>query len=217
MLNRNEFRTIWELAFRWEGLEPPEQEPSELPEGVTDKIDKIIWAFRRERLPLRHPSTLLANPDRDSAIELLFIDRTLFRLRRCQKRKDFRQKLLDQLYVMRPELLDWCDKDRIDPPAFWGSIERGSKLPVGRHFQEEIDKNRCQAIAQTLWDIDPSIHPAHMAESKYLQQYGNGAQCRDEATVKRWIADVDPKKGERRPGRPARTRYLIDLENGGLA
>lgn len=227
MLNRNEFRSIWDLAYRWEGLEPPEKQPSELPDGVVDKIDKLIWGVRRERIPLRHPSSLLVNPTRSNWIDLVIFDRKFLRLVFYHIRKKFPREFLDRLYIMRPDLLEWCDLERKEPPGFWmpaerqallsGPVPASGKVPIGRHLPEDIDRNRCQAIALTLWDIDPNIHPAHMVRCKYVRSFGNGAQYKDENTLKRWIAEVDPKRGERKPGPPPRISYLIDLEKGGLA
>jgi hypothetical protein len=225
MLNKNDFRSIWDIAHRWEGIEPPEHDPEELSEEVSDKIQKLIWAFRREQITLRHPSGLKVNPDRDDLIDLLILDRTLLKLNKCLKIKKFPRSLINKLFIMRGELLNWCDYDRIEPPAFWDDgntrttikdPQPQGKLLIGRHLTEEMDKNRCQAIALTLWGLDPNIHPAHMAKSKAMQIYGNGRDYKGKdgeyETVKKWIKEVDPKNGERKPGKPVNVRYLIDLE-----
>lgn len=92
------------------------------------------------------------------------------------------------------------------------------KSAIGKHRNEAIDKQSCQAIARTLWDIDARIHPAHMARSKAVPQYGNGAQYKDENTVKGWIAEVDPSRKERKSGRPPTdpSDYRVNLETGAL-
>jgi hypothetical protein len=65
--------------------------------------------------------------------------------------------------------------------------------------------------------MDPNIHPAHMAQARAIRLYGNGKLYKDENTVKGWISDVDPRKGQRKTGRPENIPYRIDLETGGLA
>jgi len=223
MLNKNDFKSIWEVAHRWEEIEPSDIDPPALNEGVNDKIQKLIWAFRREQLILRNYKGLKVSHPNQSIIDVLFIDWTFFRLNSCLKKKHFPRLLLDRLFVMRSDLLTWCDKDWIEAPEFWDDREKltntltpQGKPLFGRHQTEETDKNRCQAIALTLWGLDPSIHPAHMAKSKAMQIYGNGRSYKgkDEEyeTVKKWIKEVDPLRGERKDGKPPKVNYPINLE-----
>ncbi len=56
MLDLDEFKSIWEIVFCWEGLQPPDDDPTSIPDGVKKKIEKLIWAFREEQLKLRDSS-----------------------------------------------------------------------------------------------------------------------------------------------------------------
>lgn len=69
----------------------------------------------------------------------------------------------------------------------------------------------CKAIASTIWELDPAIHPNHIARSKILQRIGNGAQY-DISTITDWIAELDPQKDYRKPGRPPKENYSIKFE-----
>ncbi|MEK7153684.1 MAG: hypothetical protein AAB834_07055, partial [Patescibacteria group bacterium] len=82
---------------------------------------------------------------------------------------------------------------------------------MARHRDEAIDKQLCQAIARTLWDIDPQVHPAHMIKHKAIRRYGNAATYKDDETIRSWIAEVDPLKGQRKAGRPPTVPYVLDL------
>jgi hypothetical protein len=134
----------------------------------------------------------------------------------------FEQTILDSLFVTRSEVLRWCEEDFLTPPAIWapGAKTTGGaevqKVAVGRHREEAIDKLLCQAIARTLWDIDPQIPPAHMIKHKAILKYGNAGLYEDDDTIRGWIVEFDPQRRERKPGRPPSVRYILDLENGGL-
>lgn len=43
MLHKNDFRSIWELAHLWAEQDPAITDPENLPEAVTDKLQKLIW------------------------------------------------------------------------------------------------------------------------------------------------------------------------------
>jgi hypothetical protein len=129
---------------------------------------------------------------------------------------------LSKLYCERAEVLAWCEKELLTPPSFWAknmAKEPLSKRPPleDRLRNEELDRLVCQAIARVYWDIDPNIHPAHMGMAKAIKLYGNGKLYKDQNTIKSWIAEVDPRKGERKTGRPENIPYRIDLETGQLA
>lgn len=213
MLYKTDFKTLWEIAFRWEGLEPPKHDFPELPEAVTENIYRISWAFFRRKFPLRKESGRRVLDGEDLLDEFLF-NRSRNKLIRCLQRKIYPQKFLDGLYILRADLMKWCAEEFIEPPGFW--IEKPYKPLVGRHKNQEQDKQLCQAIARCYWDLDPNIHPAHMARCKAIRIYGNGGHY-EEDTVKGWIVEYDPQRDQRKPGRPPAADYLIDLENGCLS
>ena len=53
MLPTNDFRSIWELAHLWEGYNPEQTDPANLPVPVVDKLQKLIWGFLGSHLALR--------------------------------------------------------------------------------------------------------------------------------------------------------------------
>ena len=222
MLPTNDFRSIWELAHLWEGYNPEQTDPANLPVPVVDKVQKLIWGFLGSHLALRKAKGWRVPPDN------LFL--FLFNVNRIRVRlwdiatgeRPYDRKFLSGLFVRRAQLLQWCEKEYLAPPKIWAPAFSGSdsaaRTAIGKHKNEAIDKQLCQALARTLWDIDARIHPAHMARSKAVLQYGNGAQYKDENTVKGWVAEVDPLRKERKSGRPPTdpSEYRIDLETGAL-
>ncbi len=220
MFPRSEFRSIWEVAHNWSGLDPNQSSSDSLPDDVKEHILRIVWAYLRKHVALRKVrwGRSWRIPEEDFHLFLVFfnINRTRVRLLRAIQNSKFDKLLFDGIYVMRADILKWCYAEYLDPPPMWRKEvpppENTSKKPNGRHYDEDIDKNRCQAIAMTLWDFDPNIHPAHMARSYAVRKYGNGDRYVDEDTVKNWIAEVDPIKSSRKPGRPPETKYGIDLK-----
>lgn len=227
MLDLDEFKSIWEIVFCWESLQPPDDDPTSIPDGVRKKIEKLIWAFREEQLKLRDSSGQPVYDSRSDIIDILFLNRTRKLLKRCFKQKRYPKSALDELFIKRSDLLKWCKDDFTNLPEFWiddtakpaNEVSQDKQL-FGRHISEDQDKQLCQSIARTLWDIDPNIHPAHMAKSWAILKYGNGAHYKggdgECETIKKWIREFDPKRSSRGDGRPRKTPYLIDLDNGGL-
>lgn len=220
-LESKDFLTIWDIAHRWAGYDADATEPQSLPEDAKYWIHKVVFGYFSKDLVLRRKNGKRVL-DEDIYLLLVFnVTPWRSRLWECLTRDVFDKDFLNSLYVMRSQIITWCAKEHIDPPAFWTAL-RPEAEPAGkptinnRRKDEEIDRLVCQAIARSYWDIDPQIHPAHMAKAKAIRLYGNGKQYKDPDTVKGWILEVDPLKDQRKIGRPPEIPYLIDLETGGL-
>lgn len=219
MFPRSEFRSIWEVAHNWSGLDPL-QSSGPPPEDVQENILKIIWAYIRSKVALRHQkwgrSWRVPVEDINLLVFFLNLNRARVKLLRAAQTRQFDKSFLDGIFVMRADILKWCQDEYLEPPPMWKRettpVETTNKKPSGRHYDEDIDKNRCQAIAMALWDLDPKIHPAHMARSYAVRKFGNGNRYKDDETVRNWIAEVDPVKGSRKAGRPPEPNYSIDLK-----
>ncbi len=221
-LPRNDFRSIWEIAHVWEGFNPEQTDPENPPEPVADKLQKLIWGYLNAQLSLRYTRGWRVLPD---SMFLFFfnLNRTRVHLGEIAVgEKPYDKVFLSGLFVRRGQFLRWCEKEYLTPPKIWAPAvspaDSMGRPAVGKHHNEANDKQSCQAIARTLWDIDARIHPAHMAKSKAVLQYGNGAHYKGENTVKGWVGEVDPLRKERKPGRPPvdASEYLIHLETGAL-
>ncbi len=217
MLHPNDFRSIWELSHLWEGADP-----ANLPASVTDKIQKIIWGYLGKHLVLRRVNGGRVPPD-DIYLLIFNINRWRVKLIRCVDYEVYDKDFLSSIYVMRAEILRWCSYEYITPPEIWSvdrktdsNVEAVNKTVVGRHKEDEINKQVCQAIARTLWDFDPRIHPAHMVDHMAILKYGKAEIYKDPETIRNWIVEVDRLRKERKTGRPPDVRYLIDMRNGGF-
>lgn len=212
--HRQDFLSIWALANAWAEEEPITSSADEIPLEVKRYIGKLILAYFRKELSLRTKDGFRIIGH--GTFEKLFdIDKGFEQLWKClTQAPDI--AFLDGVYVMRSEVIRWCEAEFIEPPRLWKPVtdndETPKKKPAGRHYTEEIDKNRCQAIAMAYWDIDPSIHPAHMAKSYAIRKFGNGEMYKDADTVKKWITELDPQAKDRNSGRPPTAPYKIDLK-----
>lgn len=123
-----------------------------------------MWAFIRNKIGLRRKSGYMVSQD---PLFLLFfsLNRTRMRLLKAVRARQFEKDFLDSLFVMRSEVLKWCAEEFLAPPGIWAgdmALPNGGDAPKpisGRHREDEINKQLCQAIARALWDIDPQIHP----------------------------------------------------------
>lgn len=65
------------------------------------------------------------------------------------------------------------------------------------------DKIACQAIAGTLWKVDPNLTIKDMAEHEYIIPY---VRKYTEKTIREvWLSEVDPRSNEQKVGRPKKT------------
>lgn len=85
-----------------------------------------------------------------------------------------------------------------EPPAILTPTEKVTPLR-----QSQLDKARCQAIAQVLWEENPTRTIADMIRDKRILKFGNGNQYADE-TLHGWLKDVDPRPPEAKVGRPVK-------------
>lgn len=225
-LGSNDYQSIWQAAHRWHSFDPDNTDPANLPVEVRKTIFRIIRGYLQKQLILRKNNGYRI-PYED--IFLLFfynINRKRMRLSSCILKGEFDKPFLNSIFIERSNVLTWCNNHHIAPPPFWieqrpsapgDSTNIANKFVLDNRIRDDrLDKLVCQAIARTLWQIDPNIHPSHMAKSKFIQRYGNGKLYTDENTVKNWIVEVDPMKSERKTGRPPKTDYLIDLQTGDL-
>jgi hypothetical protein len=216
-----DYLSIWEVSHRWLDIDPNSTDESDLPEELQYLIQKIVEGYWNSHLRLRRKNG--RRIPRESLM-IFFWNFNFWQkaLERCLFDNEYKKSNLDNFLVNRSELFRLCENEDLDPPEFWkrkktSDIEDARPIVTHRPKNEAHDRLVCQAIARTYWDIDPQIHPAHMAKSRAIMLYANGKIYKDENTIKNWIAEVDPLKNQRKIGRPKDVDYLIDLENGVLS
>jgi hypothetical protein len=76
-----------------------------------------------------------------------------------------------------------------------------AKEPIPRAMQ--FAKERCQAMAKYLWDLHPDMNQADMVAHKSIFNLNiTGGKNYKIETIKKWVAEVDPRAAEKKIGRP---------------
>lgn len=205
-----DFRSVWNLAHDWAGFDPNKTDVKNLPKPVYLNLQRLSSAVIVRALPAQ--TKKLAIFVDDSLMTLLFDARHFIKLLFCKWGRSIDANYLKSIYVKRIHFIELCEKERLPYSGFWVLTQVETPHKVTYRPKNEIeDKAVCRAIALTLWEIDPDIHPSHLANSKAIQSYANG-KLYDLETIKEWIADLDPQQKHRKPGRPPKIDYKIDLK-----
>ncbi|MBK9661560.1 MAG: hypothetical protein IPO71_00020 [Nitrosomonas sp.] len=210
-----DYQTVWQLAHNWADADPDKTDTNAISPKLRENIIRLMLAIRNKKISARTRKRSIFIDD--SVISLIVDTPHYLKTLNCLLKDAINKAYLDSLYVKREEVIDLCIRSHYDPPSCW----MPKHLPDGqtvtkeaknyRPADENEDRIRCQAIASTLWELDPAIHPNHIARSKILQRIGNGAQY-DISTITDWIAELDPQKDYRKPGRPPKPQYVIKFE-----
>ncbi|MCE7915611.1 MAG: hypothetical protein DYH15_13305 [Nitrosomonas sp. PRO4] len=209
-----DFKTVWQLAHDWTGEESDKTDPIAISPELRIAIDRLIRAIGGKEISGRWKGYRIFYDN--SIFSFIFDFRHVIWFYLLLIHNSISRNYLDNLYVKRNEVIDWCGKSYYDLPPCWKPKDLldkqfGKETKNHRPVNETEDRIRCQAIASALWELDRDIHPVHLVRSKILQRFGNGREY-SEDTLKRWIAEVDPKNGQRKSGRPDNIEYKIVLE-----
>jgi len=106
--------------------------------------------------------------------------------------------------VIIASFIDWAIESNIEVPAAYTKYTANYKNSKARYYEKlgvkksTIHHERCRAVAEMLWSIDPGIPIAEMARRPEIIQFGCEGQIYDMRTISRWLASL---KADRRPGR----------------
>ena len=132
----------------------------------------------------------------------------------CFRRSQFDRELLTQRYTTQTAFRALLEQEGLPFPEFWKTEyelaepteikddERNEDTRPPRASQ--IDKERVQAIALTLWDIDPNLTITALTKHPAILRYGNGKHYNIK-TLRQWITEVDPRPPEKKRGRPKKS------------
>lgn len=213
--NNPDFKTVWQLAHDWEGERPDQTDPNAISPKLRIAIDRLMRAISGKEISARWKGYRIFL---DNWLLTLIFEFSHFKqFYRWLMHHKFSKDYLDNLYVKRNEVIDLCIRSYYNLPPCWilEQLPYESKIVKEvknyRPTDENEDRIRCQVIACTLWELDSTIHPNHIARSKILQRIGNGGQY-EISTITDWITEFDPQKDYRKTGRPPKSQYAIKLE-----
>jgi hypothetical protein len=141
------------------------------------------------------------------------------------------------------EILNWARRFDVDVPEELqqevdskGAYERLSATSSGSNFRKQlgfeinsdstgvqqavrdftpnqIRIHRSQAIAQMLWDENPSLTKEDMVLHPWIIKYGCGERPAAESTMLKWFQGMAGRK----PGRPSAKRGQLNLTKGAVS
>lgn len=205
--NKREFLSIWEIAHAWEGLDPANADSTNPTEGIRHWANKIILGYFRKELTLRKQSGYRVLPE-DLFLLVFNLNRYRKRLGDCIFKGTFDKELLQNTYVMRSEILAWCAKEFIEPPAVW-ALPHQQSSPAAAEIEDE-DKDGWYAqltdrrkkivagleIAKHLWQQDKTRSYEDVFDHSLMNHTGFRSVFSFES-FKKWARPFAPEEAKR--------------------
>lgn len=209
-LDSKDYQTVWNLAHNWAGIDPDSTDSQVLPQEIQQSIHRIVSAMVRGDLPAR--TKWFGIFIDDSFFTFLFDFRHYRRIHKCLHGDVFDKPYLNSIYVRRPGVLAWCEKEYLDPPPIWRLNEGATPTLVADELDDEnqgwyddlTDQRKrrvgCLEMAKKLWTLDPDQTYAKIYNHPDMKKYGNPSSFSLEA-FKKWsrpFASEYAKSGGRR-------------------
>ena len=223
--------TVWEVGYRWAGIEPRAY-PLSIPLAVRDNFRNLLGAILGGELVCVNLSLEKRQADDELSPEF-FIRTHLDKINECINWGRVPRRLLKWAILDRFDFMTWCERRAIALPEFWfppgwkldyewaerearatESPEMGEGQPAAEVREGELPEGNearlrenqrariaCQQIAKALWRKNPGLTIAALVEHEAVQEHGGGGYYAPEV-VRRWISQIAPEEVKRRRGRP---------------
>jgi hypothetical protein len=116
--------------------------------------------------------------------------------------------------TVRPIIfISWAVANDIEVPKEFVKYANSKKSKKTAYYEvlglkrSTIHHERCRAVAELLWSMEPGMPINLMAQRKEIIQYGCEGQQYDVRTISRWLATL---KADRRPGQPGKKRVKAE-------
>lgn len=224
MINTLPRLSIWEIACRTNDFDPSAIDIKNIPLKVKDAIKSIARAihFDENMIILNNRGIENYGATNQKTGKQYSSELIHDLLSDCYEKEKFDKEFLDAVYIEDEHFANWCINKKISLPSFWfpngwNSYDQEEKKIVDENSKSEsltditklkesqIDKIVCQAIARTLWDIEPDMTIASMCKHQAIQIYGNGKQYTGLHTLRNWLSEVAPDNIKGKKGRPKKS------------
>lgn len=211
-LDSHDYQTIWKLAHNWEGLDSDTTNENEIPQNLKITIHRIVNAVMWRNLSVRNRRWQIFADD--SLLTFIFDFSHYRKCGKCLKSNYFSKSYLDSLYVKRPEVIAWCQKDFLPIPSIWqlGKIvvpndKYDSSDDDNHSWYNELSERRkqrisCLEMARKLWLINPQQTYEDVFNHPTMKQFGNPSVFSFDA-FKKWSRPFAPEHATT-GGRPNR-------------
>jgi hypothetical protein len=209
-LQTSEFSTVWNLAHNMARVSPESAEENNLPEEVRHNIFSILSAITWHKISVRTPGRLIL--DDDSLLTFLIDFRHTQKITRTLRHGTIDKEYLDGLYVKRPEVIAWCEKDYIPIPPKWANSKPGlqsapdsieDEMDIGWYDQLTDQRKKrvtCLEIAKQLWKDNPEQSYEDVYKHPTMIKFGTPGVFSFEAFKKwarRYASDYATSGGRR--------------------
>lgn len=227
----NDKLSLWEIAFRWEGLDP-DRYYWRIPLEVRDRFRLLADEIHRGHLECSTMFMEKWRPDRDDdAPPEFFIYYWLDKIVECVHGRQYDRKMLKWAYIERWAMLQWCERQGVPLPEFWfpsgwkiefewpdhdesedATPATDDKIESSKDKTARIDKHHrtkmaCQQLALWIWGKEPKLTIRDVANRQEIQTMAGGSEY-DFETVTEWLGEVDPRNPSNKRGRKRKNNSL---------
>ena len=128
-LDGRDFQTVWQLAHNWANADPNKSDPNTLSFELVEAIHRLLSAIVIRAIAAR--TRRISILDNDSIGTVIFDSIHHIKINTCLRKDRFDKDYLDSIYVKRSDVLNWCDRERIAPPALWAPEKLLHRLARG--------------------------------------------------------------------------------------
>ena len=180
-LDNHDYQTIWKLAHNWCKLDPDLSNDKDLNDEVKSVIHRIMLAINWHKISLRNKSYRIFEDE--SFLNFFFDFKHLRKFHKCLRKDIFDKSYLDSLYVLRPEVIAWCQSDYLTVPPIWqiDHSAQNNKHEVDDEndgwYQELTDLRKQKLVflelAKRLWLKNPNQTYEDIFNHPVIKEHGN--------------------------------------------
>lgn len=214
-LQSQDYQTIWKLSHNWSGVELGEPNTENLSQDLKTTIQRIMNAAILGRITVRNKRGQIFWDD--SVFTLVFDFSHYRKFGKCLRHDIFDPVYLDSLYVKRPEVLSWCQKDYLSQPPIW-SLDLEKAVLVNSYDASDDENHNwydgltesrkkrvaCLEIAKKLWLSDENQTYEEIYSHQIMKQFGNPSSFSFDA-FKKWARPFAPEEAKI-GGRPIKNK-----------
>jgi hypothetical protein len=124
--NKEEFQTVWQLAHNWIEADPDKTDTNAVSSELKNAIHRLLLAITSKNITARTRRWAILEDDSIFTSPIDFYHR--LKLYPCLKLNKFNKSYLDNLYVKRDEVINWCiNVAHRDPPSCWSPVNLSGK------------------------------------------------------------------------------------------
>lgn len=108
-LDTKDFQTVWQLAHNWVGSDPDKSDPKTLSTELKETIHRLMSAITNHDLSVR--TRRMPFFQDGSFFAFIFEFHHYKNFWKCLSRDEFNKAYLDSRYIMRGDVLRWCQNE----------------------------------------------------------------------------------------------------------